>query len=234
MPIFLSATAIQDFIDCPQRFAYRTTQKEQSITSDDMLVGTIVHAAIEKFWNDKDLAVKEVGDQTKFFSLNPSMTDKALLCIHTFFESFAGLLSKDDEIEYTFKLQLEKDVFLVGRMDRISNGNIFDWKTKNSTPKDISKDIQFIVYSEAYRRLFKKEPIATYYASLTTGKLLKLKSNPALTNTLFNAIIPVIAQAIKQKLYYPKGIYTNNCHMCPYKELCYKDLGYVQDSIRNI
>lgn len=230
MPIYLSASSIKDFLECSKRFEFRTTHKEQEIQNDDMTVGTIVHYAIEKFWNDELSATQEIEQQLKFFNLPATSVGKARTSLETFFLNFRGLLSDDDLIEYSFKLPLEKDVFLVGKIDRISNGNIFDWKTTTTPPTDISKDIQFIIYQEAYRRLFKKEPIATYYGSLTTGKLIKLKSNLALTNLLFYDIIPAMTTQVKEKLFYKKGMFTNSCHRCVYKELCFEESNYVVDS----
>lgn len=234
MPLYLSASSIQDYLDCSQRFFYRTTQKEQAISSDDMLVGTIVHDMIEHFWNDEPTARRNALEQAEFFNLGATKKGKIETSLDFFFTNFNGMLSPEDEIEYKFKLTLDKDIFLVGKIDRISHGNVFDWKTTTNPPKSIDTDIQFIIYTEAYRRLFGKEPIATYYASLMTGKLIKLNPSQTLTNTLFNDIIPIMSRAIKAKEFYRKGIFTNNCFNCSYKETCFEEYNYELDSKRAI
>ena len=123
MPLFLSASSIVDFLDCSQRFYYRTTQREQGIDNDDMIVGTIVHYAIEKFWNDPIKARENVLEQVKFFKLPATKEGKALTSIDNFFERFSHLLNPDDEIEYKFKLPLGREVYLVGKMDRTTKKN---------------------------------------------------------------------------------------------------------------
>lgn len=226
MPLYLSASAISDFLDCSQRYYYRTTQKEQAISSNDMLVGTIVHEMIEKYWNDEAKAREELVVQLKFFNLPATSVGKATTSLETFFSLFFPLLSEDDLIEYKFKLPLEKDVFLVGKIDRVSNGNLFDWKTSTTPPSDISKDIQFILYSEAYRRLSGSDPIAVYYASLTTGKLIKLRQNEVLTKLLFDEIIPSMTDIVTNKFFSRQGLFKNRCHFCSFKDVCYEECNY--------
>lgn len=224
MPIYISATLIQDYLACPQKVYYRINQPEDAIKNDDMLVGSIVHEVIEKYWNDEEVALQILNQQLDFFNLHEFKRQKALNSVDVFFRYFRPFVSDGDEIEYKFKLPLEKNVFLIGKMDRISNGNIFDWKTSTTTPKSISNDIQFLVYAEAYRRIFKKEPTAVYYASLNSGKLISLPINKTLTDEVFNTIIPSVIKAVKFNDYYRKGMFTSGCFGCSYKEVCFKEL----------
>jgi len=224
MPIFISATLIQDCLACPQKVYYRINKPEEAIKNDDMLVGSLVHETIEKYWDNKEFAISELEFQLNVFNLPEAKRQKAYSSLHGFFDYFRDFVSDGDEIEYRFKLPLEKNVFLIGKIDRISNGNLFEWKTSTSAPKSINSDIQFIVYAEVYRRIFKKEPSSVYYASLLSGKLIPLIYNKEITDHVFNKIIPSVIKAVKYNDYYRKGIFTNSCFGCPYKDICQGEL----------
>ena len=186
-----------------------------------MVVGNIVHEAIEKFWNDG--AERLVYIYKEFLSRLPSdklSLDYAYKCNTFFTQKFQNLLSSGDVVEEKFRIPLEKDVFIVGKMDRISNGNVFDWKTARRPLTTVSGNIQFILYNWAYKKMYNSNPSGVYYAALGNGSLVKYHPDPVAEKSLFDEIIPQAIRTIKDKDYIRNGIFRKACYRCPYSESC--------------
>ena len=216
---------IKDFLMCNKKVYYRINHPELQISDRDMEVGNIVHKAIELYWDNQEKAKEHINQ-----SLNMTLpNDKSALkraedCMQTFFHVFRQHLSKEDEIEKKFKIPWGKDVFVVGKMDRVSSGCVFDWKTAGRPSTDTSKDVQFILYDWAYRSLYKSSPVAVYYAALATGGLVMYKRDRVAETALFGEVIPQLISAIKTKDYVPNGVFRRACYKCPYAESCLKEL----------
>jgi hypothetical protein len=195
-----------------------------------MLVGSIVHESVEKYWNNKLACFGLAHEKAKSFNLGDKSIEKIDKCLLNFFDKFAEYLTEEDLIEYSFKLELEKGIYLVGRMDRISYGNIFDWKTGTRLTRDLSTSVQFLIYQEAYRRVFGASPVSVYLGHLQSGTLVRLKDNKPLTNFIFHDIIPSIIEAIKKHDFYPEGIIKGSCRNCAFKKICHEELNYELES----
>lgn len=224
MAIYISASMIDDFISCNKMVYYRINKSEVALQSRSMVVGEVVHSAIETFWNDEgkaiDFSIKQINERLP--NDNQSVA-KAVKCTENFFSNFRIHLSDDDEIEKKFRIQYDKDVYIVGRMDRVSRQSVFDWKTSERPKLDVSKDVQFIIYDWAYKQLYNKTA-SVYYASLSTGNLVRYSKNDIAHKVLFEDIIPQLITAIKAKDFTPNGVFRRACFNCQYSESCLKEI----------
>lgn len=230
MPVYLSASSISDFIKCPQRVLYRFKKTVPEVPSRGMIIGRIVHQAIEKGWRDKKHAYSILHAGIKEEGLKTADTINMEFMIDIFFLNFKDKLGDKDLIEYNFKLPLYDDVFIVGKMDRITQGNLIDWKTTSNLPSRLGNDVQCIIYDWAYRKLFGKEPASICVAGLSTGKLIPYREETLYVKELFDNIIPRMIRTIRHETYERLGVFNHSCYLCPYKAGCLGGGEYVLDN----
>ena len=220
--IFVSASALKDYLSCSQKVHYRIFEPELKISNREMIIGDITHRVIEKAWQNLDVALglgKSLCEKQNIDAVGKQSVEHF---IHTFFEKFAPLLRKDDKIEKFFKIKLYDDAFLVGKLDRVcgDGGLIFDWKTNSNPPKSIDNDPQFILYHHAFSVTYGKKPEGVYFASLKEGKLIRYTESKEHTDTLINHIIPEFIETVRKKSFIKTGLFTGACYRCPFKIPC--------------
>jgi|SRR5688572_13664558 len=220
MSVYLSASSISDFIQCSQKVYYRFGKSVTQIPTKGMTIGRIAHEAIEKGWDNKELAysiVRKLGIENDLPKLDIANME---FMMDLFFLNFRPLLGNNDFIEYKFKIPLYDDVFIVGKMDRISRGNIFDWKTKSKIPKRLDNDIQCIIYNYAYEKIFDEPVSSINVCSLTKGNLVPYMANKLYVKEVFDNIIPRMIKTVRNNSYERTGMFNHSCFMCPYKLGC--------------
>jgi hypothetical protein len=222
--INVSASLIRDFIDCPQRAFYRLYYPELAEATPEMRVGTLVHSIVET----------EIDRETALDKAHTMILEQDLLgnetfvksCVNNYFDTFYELTSKEDVVEKKFKIEC-RGYNLVGKIDRIiSKNTLVDWKTSTKPPKDLSKDIQFIVYKEAFRKLYNVKPASMIYASLGANKVLPVHINDKYSTFVFENLIPkMISVLIEPTLVYKRGIleYYNICSRCNFVRHCWEE-----------
>ena len=216
MSVYVSATAIKDYLSCSKKLYWRTNFPETAVVNEYMHIGTVVHRAIEMFWDRGDIAFDYV--QNELENINDI---HALKCITNFSNNFAHLLSEEDEIEVKFKMFLGDDTYLVGKIDRISNGVVYDWKTARKPPRNIDKDIQFMLYYLAYKSMYEKAPNAVMYGALTNGTLINYTPDEHLLGVLQDEIIPEVVNALRNNTFYKHGVFeSSTCRGCIYRDVC--------------
>jgi len=231
MSLHISASTIKDYLVCSRRVYYRLFQPERTLPSPEMLVGEIVHFALEKHWKSEKSAVDYINNNLD----NLILRSRAVSFIKNYFDNFQFLVSDNDQIEKRFKIKIpnQSDAYLVGKIDRINNSSntIIDWKTKKS-PSSIDNDPQFMVYLIAYEYLYGNEPNSLLYVSLRDCKILRFKQDNNLMSILKNAIIPSLIGAIRNEKLVPTGLFDKkNCYLCNYKNACFEDNGYLSHEL---
>jgi hypothetical protein len=144
--------------------------------------------------------------------------------MENYFYNFFPLMSANFKAEQRFKIPLERDVFVVGKLDRIADGKVFDWKTARKPLTNIDNNIQFILYNWAFKKLYGAEPSGVYYAALTNGSLVKYNGNPIVEDFLFGEVVPQLVEAIRSKNYIHNGIFRKSCFRCSYSDTCLKEV----------
>lgn len=229
MAVYLSASSINDFIKCSQKVLYRIKKTVPEVPSKEMVTGKIVHSALEKGWMDREIAYQIIDTEAKAKDVKKADITNMKFGIDMYFLNFKHLVGEGDHIEYYFKIPLYDDVFIVGKMDRIHNGNIIDWKS-GRTPKSLSNDIQCIIYDFSYYKLFGKKAASVNIAALATGKLIPYMADDVYKSEVFNHIIPRMIKTIKSESYERLGMFTHGCFRCPYKQGCLGDRDVVDNS----
>jgi CRISPR/Cas system-associated exonuclease Cas4 (RecB family) len=220
MSIYLSASSIKDFIACPRKVMYRVKKTVEPISSTEMGMGTVVHKALELGWRTRDVAYAIMKDEAKKAGMKKADTYTMEFCLDMFFLNFRDLVREDDLIEWNFKLPLYDDVFIVGKVDRISNGNVFDWKT-GQTATNLSYDIQCIIYDWAYQKQFNKSASSICIGALKKGELIPYHKNSLYVDEVFNNIIPRMIRTIKNEWWEERlGLFNHSCFRCPYRIGC--------------
>lgn len=218
MPIYLSASSVADFIRCPQKVLYRITKPFPEVPSREMLTGRAIHSVLERGWVDRDLALNILQEEKQRYKLTKAELTNLFYMVDLFFLNFKGYLKDDDKIEYSFKLPLYDDVFIVGKMDRISGNTVFDWKS-GRTSKNLSNDVQCMIYDYAYQELFGKTP-SVCIASLQEGTLIPYKKDKLYYSEVFDKIIPRMIKTLKNESYERLGMFNHSCFRCQYKQGC--------------
>lgn len=220
MAIYVSASSLNDFISCSQKVNYRLFGKEKEVPSKEARIGSITHKVIEQKWNDLNQALELANTLSRQEGLDSLSNNMIESFVHTYFENFKQHLSEKDLIEHKFKIKIDKDVFLVGVMDRVSNGNVFDWKTSKTTPTRLDNNVQFIIYNMAYNRVFNSSPAGLYLASLREGKMVRYVESKLHTDILLNNIIPDFINTVRKKDFIKTGVFNGSCYYCPYRKSC--------------
>lgn len=230
MTVHLSASLIKDYLECPKKVYYRINFPEFSLPTPDMIVGSIVHSALEYYWKDQTKLISYCDAKALELGIQNDHYTKLMGCI-TAFNNFRQYLFDDDIIENYFKVNIS-GIDIVGKMDRILHtGTIIDWKTTTKLPKTLKNDIQFIIYSIVYNILYDKPATSLLYISLTNNQILSYIPDKISEDVIINEIIPRISNDIKTKNLPCTGLYINNCYRCQYKGSCYKELGYKKEGI---
>lgn len=226
----LNATNIMDFIVCPARFYYRTIRKIETdlIETPELIFGKQMHQILEEYpkkWSSYAEAIKRYSHL-----FDGSQYDKFIAQLKSFDSNYKYFLSDDDFIEYNFKIDTDyPDVFITGRIDRITkDGMIIDWKTGN-LKDDLSTNIQAIIYKMAFSKIFGFPPKSVLFCSLKNNKMVSyagLEKTKAIENLLFLEIIPAIVETTN---FIHSGLFNNACGFCMFKNVCYKELGLYEE-----
>ena len=230
MSIYLSASSITDFISCPRKVMYRVKKTVPTVSSREMTMGSVVHKAIELGWRSRDDAYAIAHTEGKKEGLAKADIYSMEFLLDMFFLNFQSRLSENDLIEWNFKLPLHDDVFIVGKIDRISNGNVYDWKT-GQTATNLSYSIQCIIYDWAYKKQFKKSASSVCIAALKKGELIPYYRDSLYVDEVFNNIIPRMIRTIKNETWDERlGLFNHSCFRCPFKVGCLERKENVVDS----
>lgn len=222
--IRLSASSIDNFLSCSKMFQYRTTVPELAVSTEYMSLGSIVHKVIEDKWNDPDY--QEYGKQlSKTYSEHSIDEVKLFRCLEYFSNTFKPLLKENDLIEHRFSFKYDKDVEIVGKIDRIvlDTGLLIDWKTDERLPHTIDNDVQFILYYIAYKKIFGEYPNGVILAGLNKGQIINFKPNSFYIDTLMDDIIPDMLERIRRKRFVKEGLYNNSCRNCSFMTYCWQE-----------
>lgn len=231
MPLYVSASSISDYLDCPRRVHYRLYNPDAGVQNRYMLMGTVAHKVLEVGWETEQLAREVLEKEAKAVSLTQKEIAKQQHYLKNFFFYFRSMLHPDDEIEKMFKLKLYDDVYLVGKLDRISKNSVFDWKTSTTVPKNLSNSAQFIIYKYAYEKIYGSPPASLYLAGLSNGELINYVADYKFEDEMFFYVIPNMVSDIRAgRLPRFRGMFKNKCRMCSYNLDCLQGGQDVVDS----
>jgi CRISPR/Cas system-associated exonuclease Cas4 (RecB family) len=222
--IYLSASSLKDYLWCPKRVYFRRNYSETSISTDEQGAGLAVHKTVEERWEKQD---KEYEKQiiVQYNLIDDDMLSRYNRSLNNFYREQSALLTKADEIEYKFKIPIDKNVTLVGKIDRINKEQnlVIDWKTSEVLPKSIDNDPQFIIYYLAYKHIFNSEPVVLL-VNLARNRVVKFTPRKYYVVTLVKEVIPSIAKSIEKGVFPRTGLYSKACDSCSFIHSCWEDI----------
>lgn len=223
MSIHVSYSSLNDFISCQQKTYFRIFEPGEGIQSKEMLMGSIAHKALEKFWNSRNEALKLAKQLCEQNKLDQTGNNSVEHFVNTYFEKFYIMVREGDKIEKRFKIKLYDDVYLVGVFDRISLGTVIDWKTNANPAKKLDNSVQFILYDLAYNLIYGKQSEGLYQAALSDGSLVRYSESKQHSETLIQKIIPQFVETVRNKSFMKTGLFNGACYRCPHKITCLGD-----------
>jgi DNA helicase II / ATP-dependent DNA helicase PcrA len=235
-PLQLSASAIDAYDRCPMRYMFRYVWSIRGGAHAMATFGNVMHTTIKEF-------VSEIGKRRKIpFAEVSAIYDREW--------SAAGFIDDYHEEEYrkagreqleafhraytaapadvlyqekTFKLPLEHDVIVTGRMDQVNRigsdkVEIIDYKTgKPKDEKAAARDLQLGVYALAAQEVLDLDPARlVFYNLMTNEAVASTRDAKALKETKDK--IAEVADLIRGQEFSPKPGY--GCGFCDYKPLC--------------
>lgn len=226
--LYLSASSMKDFMDCSYRFYLRREHKDSAEITDDIIFGRIVHEAIEKY-DDEEHAVAWANDEwereksegnASFVTIVREPPKSFRVQLSNYYNKIVPLLGPRATalVEWKFEYIWAPNVWIIGKMDRIDNDIIYDWKTGNRLPdKYTLRDFQFYLYYLMYGKIFKRAPRAVVYGHLATGQLLPLDINEELVYNASRLVDRVVADITERPAERRFGYH---CKSCLYKTKC--------------
>ena len=224
---YISQSAIKDFIACKKRYYYRLNYKRESISTREMFLGTLVHKLLENVkYSDSLLETNVEIDILKHpNNLSDADADVLYQSIRGFYDSFYHLITPDDKKEVMFSIPYGKNVFLVGKFDRITPSHmVIDWMSGKYVPLTLKNDVQSIIYNYAYKHLYGVTP-SVVMGYLRRNKMSVYLEDKTYTDILFNEVLDNLLDTIQYENFPHDGLFKNSCRNCTFKEYCFKQLG---------
>lgn len=231
--LYLSATGIKDFLDCPKRLKYRKENPESAVINNNVIFGGIVHSAIELFDSYDDSLEYSLAEWHKRKNEN-SFTDKESKppksfrkMLKGYYEGILPQINPDGfevaqkEVKARHVAPFDQNIMLIGKFDRIQGGKVWDWKT-SMKPPDIYdlQDFQFYFYDYLYSLIYNIKP-EIYYGYLYGGSVHRAEFNETMRKNTINIIKDVAQQLYANTDHRITGY---QCRGCFYKGICYNEM----------
>lgn len=138
--MYLSATSIKDWLECPQRLEYRLDGEPQQSTIY-MLRGTAVHETIE----NQTITTFEDAKQFFFIRFSELLSDhqpempynvsfaSMVKQSYIMLDNYYNIINVEEPAIKAVELQFNVEINginFAGKIDQIRGNNIYDWKTK--------------------------------------------------------------------------------------------------------
>ena len=233
--MYLTASSIKDYLDCPQKLEYRL-HGESSTPNAYFLRGTVVHEIIadrsidnptkakEVFFEEFSRLVVENDPEFPFRTTFTSMVKESNKMLDNYYLKIDPAFDAPlpEHIEMFFEVTIGGQVFK-GVIDQIREDSVFDWKTtvKPLDPVTRNADYQFTLYGLAYKELFGKYPKNIYYGHLYSGEVHKLERTEADYEYL-KEVANQVDFSMKNDIF-PRNYSKYGCALCQYKHLCFDE-----------
>lgn len=244
-----SYSQLSTMLMCPYKYYLQyVARRGWDIVPSAVSFGGAIHKAIQVFHSDlkSHTANGKYSDEFKnTFSADAdknnvvfrdsdefgSLMERGETLITQYVDTFSDL--KPTEVEMEFRLPLvnsytgdlhSKDV--VGKIDLIADGGIFELKTGSSAmPKSaVDENLQLILYGWAYKMLYGRKPEKLVLVNLVKTKTPKIQVldteiNPEKERKLLHLIFSV-NEAIEKECFYPNPRGGYGCSGCSYALTC--------------
>jgi len=233
----LSFTAIKSYMDCPYSYYLRYIKRIPIVESSSSVYGLVLHKSIKlghdngysrdewaKLFKSEWIIAAASKNNMVFIDENDYIKrlQDGQKIITDYFDKYVNNEPAPLQVELRFtkkdKVTIGKH-YLVGAIDQIdSNERVIDLKTGSKvTQAHLDLDLQFTIYSYAYRKLFNKEESGLVLRHLGTCSDLVTKR----TDDDFKVLaveIDKMDSAIKKDIFVRN--LSRNCADCYFLEIC--------------
>jgi|GEM_PF-5023444 len=213
----ISYSSLHTYLACPTRFALKYLFKTPEPQSDWVVLGQMLHNAIETYTELGDGVFKifldNIGEWYKKVSSHTlseeqfyKQAEKSLGVLEVILQDF-DLSSV--AIEQEFKIPYGKHN-LVGKLDYLSADLLLDWKFKKDFSNLDPLQLSF------YKRLARFEGKSGWFVITWSGDYKFIEADTSMTDKLLDTYLEDLIIAIEKDDFPP----TSNCKWCPYKNVC--------------
>jgi len=235
-PLQLSASAIEAYRSCPQRFLFSRRWSLPEGPRPAMTFGSVMHTTIKRFIGEmrkgRALPFEEVAGIYAQEWTSAGYEDdyqemeykrEGLEQLRAFHATTAAAKPAVLEQEKAFELPLDNDVVITGRMDQINSlgrrdVEIVDYKTGRPRPAGAAhKDLQLSLYALAAREVLELNPARLVFHYLQTNEA-QVVQRDAEHLARAEAIVQEVAADIRAGAFGARPGYA--CRTCPFKPIC--------------
>jgi DNA helicase-2/ATP-dependent DNA helicase PcrA len=235
-----SFSQLESYKNCGLQYKYQYLLKIPAPAGSAAAFGDTVHKTLQKFYEEymqnKSLGLDEmltmyeklwvpIGYTSASHQERMKKEGKEMLA--RFYEKFHPPQSSIGSLEKLFKIRIDNDVFVTGKIDRVDvkeNGSIeiIDYKTgKKPNEKELQKSLQLSIYALAatdrglYNKPVEQVTLTFYYLQdmdkismqRTAGDLLQVKQDilSMVTDLRTNKFLPKVGP---------------HCNFCPFRMIC--------------
>jgi DNA helicase-2/ATP-dependent DNA helicase PcrA len=236
-PLQLSASAIDTYKTCPQKYLFSTLWKLRSGPHAAMSFGSVMHTTIKHFLAEvrkgRSVAFEEVitiferewtpaGFEDDYQQEGYKQDGIEQLRIF-----HSGMIAAPQEIEAqekTFELPMEDNIVVIGRMDQINRfgeneREIVDYKTgRPRTAEDAKKDFQLSIYALAATEILEFTPARLVFHYLADNSRVETSREEKDLKKTRQAILETAANIRAGEFSPDPGLF--KCRNCAFRPIC--------------
>ncbi len=235
-PLRLSASAIDSYRGCPQRYLFARLWSIPEGPGAAMSFGSVMHTTIKRFVGElrkgrllpfEDVAAifEQEWTSAGFEDAYQEAEYKkdGLEQLRAFHAGMATARPNVREQEKAFELPLENNVVITGRMDQINSlgkrdVEVVDYKTgRAKTDSAARKDLQLSLYALAAREILEFNPVRLVFHYLR-GNQMQVTTRDAKQLDEALAIVQEVAADIRAREFPPQPGFA--CRSCAFEPIC--------------
>jgi DNA helicase II / ATP-dependent DNA helicase PcrA len=235
-PLKLSASAVENYRRCPQRYSFRYLWSLKEGPRATLSFGSVMHTTIKRFVEQLrkgvNLPFEEVERifETEWSSAGfedeyqeGEYKKDGIEQLRAFHAAMIQEPPRVREQEKGFELPLENNVIVAGRIDQINSlgrtdVEIVDYKTgKPKKDADARKDLQLSIYALAAKEIFELNPVRLVFHYLQNNQI-QVTTRDAKQLDEAQKIVLEAAADIRAGEFRAKPGFV--CRSCAYKPIC--------------
>lgn len=223
----MSASRLKTFSVCQRQYRYKYIDKLPQEKTQNLVLGSSVHKAIERAYRDPKLQENRVELIIECYKNEVEqngleLDPKALQDAAKIFDRYDFTRRTPRELELEFTLPFPNVAhplcYINGYMDQVLDEGFVDMKTNKYKPRQyvLDNDLQFIIYNWAFQEIHGYAPLLKVWQHLRTGD--EFDADVAGKEDL---AIREIEKILETEF---TGVYDKHvgdwCGWCPYQEPC--------------
>jgi putative RecB family exonuclease len=238
-PLRLSFSRVDAYRTCPLKFRYSYIDRLPAQPSPDLSCGSSVHAAIERWWDQKlaepppvDVLMEGLYDGWDDAGFVDTPRDekirwyrRAQEVLQRHYDRYAPVYVPAIATEQWFELDIGDEIEVVGSIDHVARTDhgglgIVDWKTnRKAQPRArVASSLQLAIYTLAAVELWGQEPEWVALEFVVPGVRVTVSRDEIDTEAALATIREVAAQIRSATAFEPNP--SRLCGWCDYRQAC--------------